>query len=325
MSIAAPLKLTITAPRETSLVAVPELPAPGPDEVTGRTLATLVSPGTELASAFNPAEPDSVEYPKGIGYSAVFVVDDIGADVQGLAVGDVVFAAGPHQSHQRHKAAEVLLLPEGLEPSVAVFARMIAVPMAALVTTKARPGDRVGVSGLGLVGNLGAQAFRAAGYRVSAWDPVAERRAGLPRDIAVAETAIEVDGAGEFEIVVEASGHDGAAVAAAGVVAKNGELVLTGTPWARRTDASAHELLHLIFHRYLHVRSGWEWQLPTFPEAFRVGSVTGNFRQALSWLASGAIDASGLAKVVSPSDAQAAFESLADRELDELTVIFDWR
>ncbi len=292
----------------------------GAHEVAGRTLATLVSPGTELASAFAPADPSSVEYPRSIGYAAVLEIDQVGDEVRGLSIGDRVFHAGPHTSRQRADAASVVPLPPGLDPRDAVFARLMAVPMAALVTTSARPGDRVGVSGLGLVGNLASRIFHASGYRVTAWDPVAERRSHLPDGVAVREQA----GGDEFELVVEASGHDGAAVAAAHVVARGGELVLTGTPWARRSDASAHELLHLVFHRYLHLRSGWEWQLPMQPSDFRTGSVLGNFRRAIDWLADGSVRVDGLARFLRPQDAQSAFEALAGRTASELTVVFDW-
>jgi threonine dehydrogenase-like Zn-dependent dehydrogenase len=320
MSAAPYRSLQVVAAGSVELVDALE-PAPlGAHEVAGRTLATLVSPGTEIASAFAPAEPTSVDYPRRIGYASVFEIDEVGAEVEGLAVGDRVFSAGPHASRQRADAAQVVPLPAGLDAREAVFARMIAVPMAALVTTRARPGDRVGVSGLGLVGHLAAKAFHASGYRVTAWDPVADRRALLPEGVRVRADA----GGGEFELVVEASGHDGAAVEAAKVVARDGELVLTGTPWARRSDASAHELLHLVFHRYLHVRSGWEWQLPTLPTDFRTGSVIGNFRRAIDWLASGAVRVDGLARVVPPNGAQAAFEALAGRTASELTVVFDW-
>jgi threonine dehydrogenase-like Zn-dependent dehydrogenase len=84
-------------------------------------------------------------------------------------------------------------------------------------------------------------------------------------------------------------------------------------------------LLHVIFHRYLHVRSGWEWQLPTLATDFRVGSVLGNFRRAIEWLANGDVEVAGLARIVSPDEAQQAFESLADRSAAELTVVFDWQ
>ena len=306
------------------LVDVPDNAPLGEYDVRGRTLATLVSPGTELASAFAPADSSSVAYPASIGYASVFEIEEIGSKVTKHRVGARVFSTGPHQSQQRASEDRVVELPPGLAPEVAVFARLIAVPVAALITTRARPGDRVGIVGLGLVGHLGAKAFSASGYRVTAWDPVPERRKGLGPGIRVLEAPALNDPDDVFELVVDASGHDGATVQAAKVVAKNGELVLTGTPWAKRTDASAHELLSLIFHRYLHVRSGWEWQLPLVTSNFRHGSVFSNFRLALDWLASGDISVDGLSETLSPADAQHAFDTLANRGSGPLTYVFDW-
>ncbi|TFD50244.1 dehydrogenase [Cryobacterium frigoriphilum] len=284
-----------------------------------------MSPGTELASAFAAEDPARVSYPASLGYGAVFRIDEVGEDVTRHAVGDVVFGTGPHASVQREEQTRVVAVPRGLHPTTAVFARLIAVPLAALVTTAARPGDRVGIVGLGLVGNLAAQAFAASGYAVTAWDPLIERRRAVPAAIRVVAEPVLDDPADVFELIVDCSGHDGAVVRAARVVAKNGELVLTGTPWARRTDASAHELLHLIFHRYLHVRSGWEWQLPFSSEDFRSGSVLGNFGTALRWLDADRIAVTGLASLVSPRDAQEALTALAERRSDTLTYVFDWQ
>ncbi|WP_430592335.1 hypothetical protein [Humidisolicoccus flavus] len=316
--------IQVTGDRTIALTSLPSAAALGEFEVRGSTLASLISPGTELASAFAPADPAAVAYPKSIGYSSVFRIEEIGASVTKHAVGDLVFSTGPHQSQQTEHENRAIPVPAGLDPTVAVFARIIAVPAAALITTNARPGDRVGIVGLGLVGHLGAKAFRASGYRVTAWDPVAERRSGLGEGIRVLESPVLDDPEDVFEIVVDASGHDGATVQAARVTAKNGELVLTGTPWAKRTDASAHELLHLIFHRYLHVRSGWEWQLPVEPADFRQGSVLSNFRLALDWLSRGDITVEGLSQTVSPEDAQRVFTALAERSEGPLTYVFDW-
>ncbi|AWB85443.1 zinc-dependent alcohol dehydrogenase [Mycetocola zhujimingii] len=310
--------------RTVALVEADDNEPLGEYEVRGRTLATLVSPGTEIASAFAPADPSTVEYPKPIGYSSVFEVEEIGSKVSASHIGARVFSTGPHQSQQRAHEDKVFELPPGLAPEIAVFARIIAVPLAAVITTAARPGDRVGIVGLGLVGHLGAKAFHASGYRVTAWDPLPERRKGLGTGIRVLAAPVLDDPGDVFEVVVDASGHDGATVQAASVVAKNGELVLTGTPWAQRTETSAHELLTLIFHRYLHVRSGWEWQLPLTATDFRRGSVASNFRLAIDWLANGTVAVDGLSETISPEFAQRAFDSLADRAPGPLTYVFDW-
>src|SRR5687768_12108832 len=69
------------------------------DEIVGRTLATLVSAGTELAYSYLGAT-----FPSHPGYTAVFEVEAVGKDVTDLAPGDKLFHMGPHRSFQRCKA-----------------------------------------------------------------------------------------------------------------------------------------------------------------------------------------------------------------------------
>lgn len=66
-----------------------------PNEVRGRTIATLVSPGTELAWA------SGEDFPVRPGYSAVFEVQERGAEVTGAAVGDLLFCMGSHRTCQQ--------------------------------------------------------------------------------------------------------------------------------------------------------------------------------------------------------------------------------
>ena len=91
-------QILITAPRHAELVPVDGPSGPLPeDAVEGRTLATVVSVGTELAYAYT-AESGHPHRP---GYAAVFEVEAIGAKVTDLAPGDRAFCMGPHRSFQR--------------------------------------------------------------------------------------------------------------------------------------------------------------------------------------------------------------------------------
>ena len=64
----------------------------GVSYVGGRTLATLISPGTELAWLNGEA------FPIRPGYAAVFEVEEVGADVKGVQVGERRFCMGGHRS-----------------------------------------------------------------------------------------------------------------------------------------------------------------------------------------------------------------------------------
>jgi threonine dehydrogenase-like Zn-dependent dehydrogenase len=316
-------RVVFTAPRQAELVD-DEVPGGlGPDEVEGPTLVTLVSPGTELA--VYQGLHAATRFPCGTGYAAIFRVESVGSDVKGLRPGDMAFCMGNHRSHQRARAADALQVPEGLAPEVAVFARLMGVSMSTLTTTAARPPETVLVTGLGLVGHLAAQVFAACGYDVIGVDPAEpRRRAAERRGPSRVLAAVDPSLAGRVALCVECSGHEAAVLDACCVVRKGGEVVLVGVPWTKRTDIDAHAVLYEVFHRYVHLRSGWEWEVPRHPQDFRTGSIAGNLAGALRWLAQGRMNVDGLADVRRPEDAPQAYASLLGAPGERLSVLFDW-
>jgi threonine dehydrogenase-like Zn-dependent dehydrogenase len=178
------------------------------------------------------------------------------------------------------------------------------------------------------VGHLAARIFDRCGYEVTAVDPLESRRrlateTGLP-DVREAVPVEDEAVAGHVALVLECSGHERAVLDACKTVCRLGEVVLVGVPWIRRTDLTAHDVLDLVFHRYVLLRSGWEWDLPRHDDTFCTSSLYGNFAAALRWLGEGKITVGGLYDVASPRDAQAAYQSLLNHNTDRLTVVFDW-
>lgn len=324
MSTRTEYAVTVTAKEQAELLPTERDPTPlAPDEVAGRTLVTLISPGTELAANYR-----GTRFPAVPGYAAVFEVEEVGSEVGDLSAGEHVFCMGRHRSFQRRKAEEVLRLPDGLSPETAVFARMMGVTMSTLTTTTARPPATVLVTGLGVVGHLGAQMFQASGYETIACDPVLSRRnAAVKAGIKNVLPAAPLDDpavAGKVALVLECSGHEQAALGGCKVVEKRGEVVLVGSHWARRTDLSAHELLDAVFQNYVVLRSGWEWEVPRHPTPFRTNSLFGNFRAALHWLAEGRVRVAALYRKVPPREAQQAYQDLLAMRGEHLTAVFDW-
>lgn len=317
--------VTITAPEKAELLEVERNPTPlGPREVAGRTLATLVSAGTELAGAYQ-----GTTFPRGVGYAAVFEVEEVGNEVTDLAVGARVFCMGPHRSFQRVRREEAIPVPEGLTPVEATFARMMCVSMSTLTTTTARPPQKVLVTGLGLVGHLAAKIFSICGYDVIACEPLETRRdyairAGI-RNVLPAVPVDDPAIAGQVALVLECSGHEQGALDGCRVVQKRGEVVLIGTPWKRHTELFAHEITHAVFHRYVVLRSGWEWELPLHCTEFRTNSIYGNLAAALQWLAERRLLVDNLYSTVSPRYAQRVYQDLLHRRWDSLGAVFDWR
>src|SRR5437667_3924347 len=117
--------VTVTAREQAGLLATEREARPlGACEVVGRTLATLISAGTELAGAYQGSS-----FPRVPGYAAVFEVEEIGSEVERISVGDHAFCMGPHRSFQRVTQEQALPVPRGLAPESAVFARMMSVSM----------------------------------------------------------------------------------------------------------------------------------------------------------------------------------------------------
>lgn len=240
-----------------------------------------------------------------------------------------MFCMGNHRSRQCTSAARAVKVPDGLPAETAVAVRLMGVPMTTLRTTTARPGDLVMVTGLGPVGHLASLVFKASGYRVVGVDPDerrrrAARRSGLDRVIeAVRENDPELKG--HVALQLECSGNEAAAADGCHVVKKRGEIVQIGTPWVKKTDRSAYEIMHAVFHNYVVIRSGWEWELPVTPEDFRPGSILQNFETAMEWLYTGRVKVDGLFSVSDPERAQEVYQNLMHRRGDELSTVFRWK
>ena len=317
--------ITFTAREQAELLPLSDEPTePEPTEIAGRTLVTLASPGTELNGAYI-----GQQFPRYPGYAAIFEVEQVGAEVQGVAIGELRFCMGKHRSYQRFSVANTVAVPTGLAPERAVFTRLMGVTMATLTTTMARPPALVMVTGLGPVGNLGAQIFQSCGYQVVVVDPDPTRQE-LANHVGLARVYASVPKddptiAKRVALQLECSGHEQAAVDGCHVLQQYGELSQIGAPWSQRNDATAHELLRLIFFNYLTVRSGWEWQLPEHPTAFRCGSIFDNYAAGLQWLHEERVKVDGLYELIDPQKAQQAYQDILHRRLTFLAPMFDWR
>ena len=294
-----------------------------PNDVIGKTLVTMISPGTELALYKNG------NYPYQPGYSAIFEVLAVGSGVEGIVPGDIVFGTGHHSSIQSMRDKRVHLLPAGLSAEKAVFSRFLMVTMATLATTPARPPARVLVSGLGLVGLMGAMLFKACGYEVHACDPVAQRRTWAEESgiTSIFEKAPVGDKklSGTYALVLECSGHEQAVLDACKITRHWGEVVLVGLSWERRTEIFAQELLYLLFHQHLTVRSGWECGIPKYPKKHVGYSTHEQYAGAFQWLVEDKIKVNNLYEKHKPEDIQEIYQTLLHQKQQRPGIMLDWR
>ncbi|MEK7413308.1 MAG: zinc-binding dehydrogenase [Planctomycetota bacterium] len=320
------LDFRIAAPGCIALVPISNDAPFADDEIEGTMIASAVSPGTELNWAY--ATQDPTKPASGTGYAAVFRVDRAGP-TSGANVGEIRFGHFGHGSRVRCKAARSIRVPDGVDAVSAALSRLAAVSWSTLTTTQARPPEWVAITGLGIIGNFAAQMFAAAGYRVLACDPVAARREFLAgRGIELCERLPIDDPTWKDKItmVVECAGHEAAVRDACRMVRIGGEVVLVGVPWKQRADIQSFDILHAVFHRYVHLRSGWEWEVPPEPTAHRHGSLRDNAIAAMEWLGSGRMRTDGFVRRgVNPRDVQQVYRDLQAQHGGMLTAGFDWR
>ena len=316
-------QIHIIAREQAALVDAEAFPPLAPNAIRGRTLTTLISPGTELAFNYQGSA-----FPTAPGYAAVFLVEEVGSGVTAFRPGDHAFCIGPHRSVQQVSEADAVRAPENLPPEQAVITRLAGVTMTTLITTKARPGDKVLVTGAGPVGYLGAQLFQTSGYDVYVVDPDERRREIIQAAGAkavFAEVPVEDPTlAGHVALVLECSGHEDAVLAGSRMVRMGGEVVLVGVPWKQCSEQTAHELLHAVFHRYAVLRSGWEWELPLHTTPQCPHSIYSGFATAMQWIAEGRLAIGEHIHMVNPQDPQPVYQSLLQRTAPGLFQVFDW-
>ncbi|SED28467.1 bi-domain-containing oxidoreductase [Streptomyces melanosporofaciens] len=194
---------------KTGELAVLEVPVPGckPGGVLVRSAYSLISTGTELMKVSEAgmsmlgkarSRPDQVAkvmqsvatngvpatYRKvmgkldsytPLGYSLCGVVEQVGAGIDDVKVGDLVACAGnEHALHAELNWVPKNLyapVPDGLAPRHAAFGTVGSIAMQGVRQGESRLGEVALVIGLGLIGQLVVQLLAASGVRVVGADP----------------------------------------------------------------------------------------------------------------------------------------------------------
>ncbi len=218
--------------------------APGVGEVRCRADVSLISTGTEgacLRGAFDPGTnwADWVRYPFRPGYSMAATVTDVGDGVTGVAIGDRVASWAPHAEEFVWQAKSVYRIPDGVSAQDASWAVLGSTAQLAVRRASPALGERVGVIGLGLLGQLIVQYCRVAGARtVVAIDAPGPRLEGakahgathaLGLDASAAREAVaDATGGTMLDVVFDATGHPAVLASAVQLVRRLGRVVLVG-------------------------------------------------------------------------------------------------
>ena len=206
-----------------------ELPECGPGEIVCETLYTFVSPGTELRVLYGHYSSEN-DFPLVPGYSVVAQITELGKDVKGFRVGDIVSGRNPkplpeigskwggQASRHVYKTEgedRPVLLPAGSNPLDYAIAEVAAISFRGVEAADPRPGESAVVIGQGLIGAFSAAWLMVRGCRVIVCD-IDENRLKKARNRGVS-AALNLNDAdaieriallcnGGADIVVESSG-----------------------------------------------------------------------------------------------------------------------
>ncbi|MCK4307805.1 zinc-binding alcohol dehydrogenase [candidate division WOR-3 bacterium] len=312
----------------------------GEKEVLLKTKWTLISPGTEVAiySGDNKRahqEGSWCQYPFRPGYANIGEVIECGKEVKAMRRGDYVYCHKPHASHailDEEKDIFVILKENQKDPH-SLFTRMAEVSQTAVVVTDKKPGSRVVIFGLGLVGNLSAQLFQIAGYKVIGIELSKERaelakRCGIEnvlnqKGINLNKSIREFTNGEEADVVVDAVGVPDICCDGIKLLKPYGELILLGTPKPEMTKSGLEFLLD-IHIKFITVKSGLEWIIPRKKNPYSI-SKEDNISYIMDLIDSGKLNVKELCThKIKYEKAKEAYEDLLNEKNNFFGVILEW-
>ncbi|MFE3031480.1 bi-domain-containing oxidoreductase [Streptomyces canus] len=358
-------------------LAVLDVPVPGckPGGVLVRTAYSLISTGTELMKVSEAgmsmlgkarSRPDQVAkvmqsvatngvpatYRKvmgkldsytPLGYSLCGVVEQVGAGIDDVKVGDLVACAGnEHALHAELNWVPKNLyvpVPDGLAPQHAAFGTVGSIALQGVRQGEPQLGEVALVIGLGLIGQLVVQLLAAAGVRVVGADPdparceLAERlgaaACGDPASTAVENAVAELtDGHGVDQVYLAAGGGSNQPVELAAKLARDrGRVVDIGKcrldlPW----NAYYEKELDVRFSRSYgpgRYDPSYELEGRDYPIGYVRWTERRNLGCFLDLAARGKVDVEPLISHVADfDDAVETYRRLKDGELKAVTALF---
>lgn len=343
------------------VIELGDVPCPlaRPGHLLIHTAASLISPGTErMLVAFGQAgligkaraQPERVrqvltklkndgviptleavfnrlDEPLPLGYCNVGRIIEVGADVQGFAVGERVASNGPHAEVVCVPATLAARVPDGIDDEAATFTVLGAVALNGIRLLEPTFGESFAVIGLGVLGLLAVQLLRAHGCRVLGID-LNPSRCELARAFGCEVVSTDA-GADPVRVARAFSGDrgvDGVLITAstqtheivhqaAQMSRKRGRVVLVGVVGLNllRNDFYEKELTFQVACSYGPGRydPGYEAQARDYPLPFVRWTVARNLEAVLDAMARGLVDVGPLISQRLPhADAVAAYETI---------------
>ncbi|OMD85919.1 MULTISPECIES: zinc-binding alcohol dehydrogenase [Paenibacillus] len=312
------------------------LKALGDHEVLVKLIYSLISPGTEMAML--SGKEDWAKLPLCPGYASVSRIVECGKGVQEFQAGDVVFHYGTHCEYQVVEARDVFIrVPDALDLKWVPFTRMATVAFTSIRVSDIELGDKVSVTGLGLVGNLAAQLARLQGATVIGMD-LSKERLRTARQCGVDYTLDSGEGLMKEQIMtltkgkgvsshIEATGVSKVGVDSLQYIGSQGEIIFLGSPRGEyNTDITdVLNYCHLYNRGCITFKGAHEWRYPTEPNSFVKHSLVRNSGIVFELMQQQKLHIEPLiSHVIKPEQASEAYEGLRTNKDQYNGVLFDW-
>jgi predicted dehydrogenase/threonine dehydrogenase-like Zn-dependent dehydrogenase len=280
-----------------------------------------------------------------IGYSSAGVVLELGAGVAGLAPGEPVACGGGGWANHADVVAVprtlVARVPAGVALADAAYATVGAIALHAVRQSEARVGERVGVIGLGLVGQLAVRILLAAGCQAFGVDldedAVGRARTAGAQAFSRAHPAVEgrlaaaTGGLGLDSVLVCAASPSSDPVELAAVLCRDrGRIVVVG-------DVVVSANRELLYRKELEVRLSrsygpgrydrdYEEHGRDLPPSYVRWTEQRNLEAFLGLLADGRLDVSSLTTHRFPVErADEAYEALSEAAPRAFGVLLEYQ
>jgi 2-desacetyl-2-hydroxyethyl bacteriochlorophyllide A dehydrogenase len=330
------LNIVFQVPDQVVLKEEPVEP-PGQGEVVCRAERSLISIGTEMFSLAGIADSETnwsgfLRYPFSPGYSMVGQVIAIGEGVKGLGTGDRVTARAGHRQLFTARAGDLAPVPDAVSAEDATWATLAYVAQLGIRRAELRLGERIGVVGLGILGQLVVQYLALCGARqIVAIDP-AEARIDLaaahgathvlPMDVSTAREAVrEITGGAMLDAVFDITGNPGVLGPATRLVRQLGRVILLGDT----TTPSQQPLGPRVVADSVAILGIHGTMFPAQASPFNPWTVHEMIALFFDYLQQGRMRVADLVTHrVSPLDAPAVYRGLREDRSSAVGIIFDW-
>lgn len=298
-----------------------ELVGPAPGEVMIETVASGVSPGTEIAN-FAVLPNTSPQFPSTPGYSALGRIVSVGRGVSGFSKGDWVLAPTSHASIAIASVGSIAKVSPTTSPGASLF-MMGVIAYHGVHLANIQPGENVVVVGRGIIGQFATQIAKmkqpgktASVARSSAFIGESLRR--FCDEVVVLEQGERPSF--ESDVTFEVTGSPAALRTAVEFTRPGGRIVLLGSTRGLVEGVDFAD----IARKNLTLVGAHTATMTTCAQA-GVHTPTIVTRAVADALASGAMDADGLVEAtIAPEALPALYLEMADDRYRALGLVVDW-